>query len=134
MAEGIARELFPDLATYSSAGTLAVRGAPPTAAAIAATAEIGIDISELRAGGLRKSSNPLPDQIYVMTTDHRDRVVATFPGLAERVSLLDPNGEVADPYGHDLDVYRATRDQIVSAIEARARSWTAESEGNAAGR
>ncbi len=134
MAEGIARKLFPDLATYSSAGTVAVRGAQPTAAALAATAEIGIDISELRAGTLRKGSSPLPDHIYVMTTDHRDRVVAAFPGLAERVELLDPEGEVADPYGYDLAVYRATRDQIVSAIKARARSWIAEPDGDVADR
>ena len=123
MAEGIARERFPDLATYSSAGTVAVRGATPTTNAVSAAAEIGVDISELRAGPLRKGSDPLPDHIYVMTYHHLDRVVAAFPGLAERVQLLDPEGEVADPYGYDIEVYRATRDQIVAAIETRTREW-----------
>ena len=128
MAEGIARELFPELATYSSAGTMAVRGAPPTASAGAVTAEIGIDISALRAGALRKGSDPLPDHIYVMTTGHLDRVVAAFPGLAERVELLDPEGEIADPYGSDVDFYRTTRDQIIAAIEARSEEWITESQ------
>ena len=128
MAEGIARDRFPDLATYASAGTVAVRGAPPTASATAVTAEIGIDISALRAGALRKGSDPLPDHIYVMTTGHLDRVVAAFPGLAERVELIDPEGEVADPYGYDVDFYRATRDRIVAAIEARSREWITESQ------
>jgi protein-tyrosine-phosphatase len=125
MAEGIARDRFPDLATYSSAGTVAVRGSTPTTSAVSAAAEIGVDISELRAGSLRKGSDPLPDQIYVMTHHHLDRVVTTLPGLAERVQLLDPQGEIADPYGYDIDVYRATRDQIIAAIEARAPDWTA---------
>ncbi len=128
MAEGIARERFPDLATYSSAGTVTVRGANPTSSAIAAAAEIGIDISQLRAGPLRKGSDPLPDHIYVMTDQHLNRVVAAFPGLAERVELLDPQGEIADPYGYDIAVYRATRDQIVAAIEARAREWITDLE------
>jgi protein-tyrosine-phosphatase len=128
MAEGIARTRFPDLATYASAGTAAIRGSAPTATATAAAAEIGIDISGLRAGALRKGTDPLPDRIYVMTTGHLDRVVAAFPGLAERVELLDPEGEIADPYGFDIEVYRTTRDQIFCAIEARAREWRAESE------
>ena len=128
MTEGIARERFPDLATYSSAGTVIVRGANPTSSAIAAAAEIGIDISQLRAGPLRKGSDPLPDHIYVMTDQHLNRVVAAFPGLAERVELLDPQGEIADPYGYDIAVYRATRDQIVAAIEARAREWITDLE------
>jgi len=126
MAEGIARERFPDLATYSSAGMVAVRGATPTSSAVAAAAEIGIDISDLRAAPVRKGSNPLPDHIYVMTAGHLERVVAAFPGLAERVELLDPEGEVPDPYGYDLDSYRAARDQIERAIEARSREWTNE--------
>ena len=127
MAEGIARDRFADLATYASAGTVAIRGATPTPNAVAAAGEIGIDISALRAGALRRGSDPLPDHIYVMTTTHLDRVVAAFPGLAERVELLDPEGEVSDPYGYDMEVYRATRDQIVRALEARSRDWIAES-------
>jgi len=125
MAEGIARARFPDLATYASAGTAAVRGATPTATATAAAAEIGIDISPLRAVGLHEDIRPRPDRIYVMTTGHLDRVVAAFPGLTERVDLLDPEGEIADPYGFDIAVYRSTRDQIVDAIETRAREWRA---------
>lgn len=128
MAEGIARAGFPGLATYASAGTAAIRGSTPTAAATAAAAEIGIDISALRAASLRKGTDPLPDRIYVMTTGHLERVVAAFPELAERVELLDPDGEIADPYGHGIGVYRATRDQIVRAVEERAREWRAESE------
>jgi len=127
-AEGIARDRYPDLATYSSAGTIAIRGSAPSRPAIAAAAELGIDISDLRGSPLSKASRTLPDHVYVMTERHRERVLAALPGLAERVELLDPAGEIADPYGLDLDFYRQTRDQIARAIDARAVEWRRDSE------
>lgn len=102
---------------------MAVRGAAPTTPATAAANEIGVDISGLEATQLNKSFHPIPDHIYVMTSRHRVRVIAAFPGMADRVELLDRRGEVADPYGHDLEVYRAARDQIAAAIDARAQEW-----------
>jgi protein-tyrosine phosphatase len=129
MAEGIARERYPDLATFSSAGTRAVRGSAPTGFATTVTKELGIDIAGLRASSLRKAITPTPDHIYVMTERHRSRVVADHPGLAGRVELLDPSGDVADPYGLDADFYRATRDKIAAAIDYRARHWRQEQSG-----
>lgn len=126
MAEGIARAGHGDKATFSSAGTIAVRGSAPTTPATTAAAELEVDITELRATQLNKSFAPIPDHIYVMTNRHRDRVISAFPGLADRVELLDPNGEVPDPYGYDLDVYRSARDQIAAAIDYRARDWARE--------
>lgn len=123
MAEGIARDRYPELATYSSAGTMAIRGSAPTGAAIDAAAESGVDIAELRGLSLSSATDPLPDRIYVMTRRHRDRVANALPGLEERIELLDAAGEIADPYGLDLDFYRATRDQIAAAIDVRAKEW-----------
>ena len=123
MAEGIARDRYPELATYASAGTMAVRGSAPTTSAASATGEFGIDIGNLRASALSKAFTPLPDHIYVMTERHRARVAADFPGLADRVELLDPGGEIADPYGLDEEFYRRTRDQIAAAIDLRAEEW-----------
>ncbi|MCP3977057.1 MAG: hypothetical protein GY720_21425 [bacterium] len=124
MAEGIARARYGDRATFSGAGTIAVRGSVPTTPATTASDEIGVDIRDLRATQLNKSFSPLPDHIYVMTNRHRERVISAFPGFADRVELLDPNGDVPDPYGYDIDVYRAARDQIAAAIDARAKEWT----------
>lgn len=119
MAEGIARARYPDFASYTSAGTYAMRGSTPSENAVAAAAELGADISRLRGRSLRKASKPLPDRIFVMTERHRDRVVAMYPGLADRVALLDVRGDIADPYGLDLEFYRQTRDRIAAAIDAR---------------
>jgi len=123
MAEGIARARYGDRATFASAGTMAVRGSPPTEAAVVAAGEFGVDINTIRAAGLAKSTDPLPDKIYVMTARHVAAVQRAIPGLAERVELLDPEGDIADPYGFDLDFYRGTRDQIAAAIDRRAAEW-----------
>jgi len=123
MAEGIARSRYADLATFSSAGTAALHRSGPTSPATKAAAEIGADISGLRATSLRRGADPVPDHIYVMTERHRSRVIATHPALAERVELLDPEGDIADPYGLDIDFYRATRDRIAAAIDRRAPDW-----------
>lgn len=123
MAEGIARDRYGHLATFASAGTYAVRGSAPTEAATTAAREVGAEISEIRGVSLARGTDPLPDRIYVMTERQRQKVNAALPGLADRVELLDPAGEVADPYGLDIGVYRRTRDQISAAIDARAREW-----------
>lgn len=124
MAEGIARHGYPDLATYGSAGTMAVTDSPPTDAAHLAAGEIGVDISGLRGHAVTEATDPLPDHIYVMTERHLDNVKDALPHVADRVELLDPDGEIADPYGFDIDFYRQTRDQIVAAIDRRSAEWT----------
>lgn len=126
MAEGIARARHPELATYDSAGTMAVRGSTPTSAATSVAGELGIDIGNLRATSLSKAFTPIPDHIYVMTERHRSKVAASHPGLADRVELLDPQGDIADPYGLDTDFYRRTRDKIAAAIDVRAQEWREE--------
>jgi protein-tyrosine-phosphatase len=128
MAEGIARARYPDLATYDSAGTMAVRGSAPTSLATSAAGELGIDIGSLRAGSLHNAFTPIPDRIYVMTERHRTKVVADHPGLADRVELLDAAGDIADPYGRDIAFYRYTRDKISAAIDLRAQEWRNELE------
>jgi len=123
MAEGIARANHSELATYGSAGTMAVRGSAPTDPATCVVGELGIDIGNLRATSLRRALTPIPDRIYVMTERHRAKVAAGHSDLADRVELLDPAGEIADPYGLDEEFYRKTRDKIVAAIDLRAEEW-----------
>ena len=123
MAEGIARDRYGNIATFASAGTIAMRGSQPTDHAVTAAEEVGADIGDLRASSLTRSTDPLPDKIYVMTARHVADVQRALPGLADRVQLLDPDGDIADPYGFDADFYRTTRDQIIVAIERRAAEW-----------
>lgn len=118
MAEAIARDLFGGAdRIYESAGVLAVTGAPATATASVACREIDVDMASHAARQFDADMAEGVDRIVVMTVDHRDRVIQLARGLADRVVLLRRDGaDVEDPYGYDLDVYRATRDEIAAAL------------------
>jgi len=118
MAEAIARDLFGDGdRVYESAGVLAVIGAPATVTASVACREIDVDMAGHAARQFGTDVAEGVDRIVVMTADHRDRVIQLAPGIADRVVLLRSDGaDVEDPYGYDVDVYRATRDEIAAAL------------------
>ena len=127
MAEAIARDRVGEGAAveFSSAGLYSLDGAPASPNAIAAAAEIGVDAADHRARPITRKMAEGADVIYVMTSAHRDALLAMEPELEETVELLDPDGrDITDPYGSDLDTYRAARDHIVEAIEARLEDWT----------
>ena len=47
-----------------------------------------------------------------------------YEELAERVELLRPDGgDIADPFGGDLEVYRTAREEIAASVRARATEW-----------
>lgn len=118
MAEAIARDFFgEDGVVFESAGVRAVVDAPATPTAAVACREIDVDLAGHRARQLDEEMAESADRIVVMTGDHRNRVLRIAPGVADRLVLLRPDGmDVEDPYGFDLDVYRATRDEIADAL------------------
>jgi protein-tyrosine-phosphatase len=112
MAEAFARHA--GIAT-ASAGTDTVTGWQPTAEAVTVMDESGIDIRHHRATPIDRLDIDDQDTVWVMTETHRSDLA--HRGIASE--LLDPDGEIRDPYGHDLDTYRAVRDQIRAAVESR---------------
>ena len=123
MAEVIAAARAPDV-DVTSAGLDVLPGMPATPAAVSAVAERGLDLTGHQAAPVSARLSPTPDLVYVMTDEHRGRLIERHPELADRTALLDPSGiDVADPYGRSDDVYAETRDQITAAIEARAPGW-----------
>lgn len=113
MAEGYARAMYPDL-DVSSAGIHPVTGSAPTPAAQHVMLDEGIDIGDIRSG-------PVPvraQTAYCMTRHHLEWVRASRPDIDAH--LLRPDGgEIADPYGYDVDVYVAIRDEIKAALVER---------------
>jgi len=127
MAEAIARSRAQGDSgpTFDSAGLYSLIGAPAQPNAIEAASEIGVDLTPHRARSITREMAEGADAIYVMTSSHRDALLAMEPDLAEKVELLDPDGrDIADPYGRDIEAYRRARDQIVEAIESRLGAWT----------
>ena len=58
--------------------------------------------------------------IFTMTNNHRDAILRQWPHLANSVHVLRvDNGDIADPIGGSLDVYRACAKQIESELEQR---------------
>jgi protein-tyrosine phosphatase len=123
-AEAIARDRIGEGIEFGSAGLRAFPGAPASPNGVIAAAEIGVDLAGHRAMSLTPEVAASADSIYVMTRSQRREVSARFPEVADRVALLDPDGgDVADPYGRDLEAYRRSRDHIVAAIEQRRDEW-----------
>lgn len=97
-----------------------------TPAAAQVLAEIGLDGTAHRSSPATAETLKEATAIYAMTPDHAVELLARWPALEGRVELLDETGRsIEDPFGREIDRYRETRDEIVSAIRARVDQWEA---------
>jgi protein-tyrosine phosphatase len=109
---------------FESAGLYALDDAPATPHAVQVGAERGADLSGHRARPITRAMAEQADRIYVMTRSQVEALDHMGADLGGKVGLLDPAGEdIADPYGGDLEAYRAVCERIVAAVEARAGEW-----------
>lgn len=97
----------------ASAGLSAVTGSPASASAVTVAREFGLDLSRHCARRLTEELLDGADLVLVMTGWHKARVLERRPHLAGKVYLVKefaggPAEDVADPFGGDLAVYRAT--------------------------
>src|ERR1035438_458764 len=126
MAEGIFRQATQGRGEYHvlSAGLGAVEGAPPSAYAVQAAQELGINISALRSRMLTAELVGQADYIFGMTHSHIDTVMALYPQAAEKTFLLREFDEtlhsfekdISDPIGGSYEVYLNCRDQLEQGI------------------
>lgn len=117
LAEVAAAERFGDAnVTVVSAGTVAVAGQPATALMRQVATEHGLDLSGHEATPLRIAAQP--DLIFGMEQEHLIAARHAFPELPPgRIRLLDHPHAIADPYGLDIQDYRASAAQVVGAVE-----------------
>lgn len=80
-----------------------------------AAAEIDLDLSAHRSTPVGAEAVRAASQVFVMERSHADWLSART-GTSGR---LLGEGDIADPYGQDLDAYRSARDTIVAAIQIR---------------
>lgn len=136
LAEALARDLCArelDVAVddvlacglaFASAGTGTLDGMPASDGSLAAAAEIGLDLSAHQSRMVDRATIERADRVYCLAASHARAVLAKMPSAKDKVALLRPDGhDIADPYGGDLDEYRATREQIATAIRARLAEW-----------
>jgi arsenate reductase len=115
MAEGLARSLFAGRALVTSAGSMPARVHPQ---AIAALAEVGIDISQQSSKSVAAIDLT---HIDVVITLCADEVCPVVPRAAfERLHwpLVDPAGAIPS---ESAARFRATRDELQRRLEAFGR-------------
>ena len=115
----------------SSAGTGAWEGAPASEAAYLVGLEQGLDLSPHRARLLTPEVATSAGLLLTMARHHRSRVLELVPDarvhlLGEFAGRRGAEAEVADPYGADLEMYRSTRDELASMMDAVAARIAAE--------
>ncbi len=117
MAEALCRKILKEQnktdIRCGSAGLAAMDGEPVSDNAAAACAEVGLDISRHRAHTLSPMEAEMADVFFAMTPSHG--YVLRRAGVPhEKVYVAAP--EIPDPFGGDLQTYRACRDALETAI------------------
>src|SRR6266481_7086455 len=104
MAEGILRYALHGRGDFRviSAGLGALEGQPPSAYAIQAVKELGIDISGQRSRMLTPELVQQADYIFGMTHSHIDTVMMLYPFTAEKTFLLREFDETLDTFEKDI--------------------------------
>ncbi len=120
MAEAFVRTLAGDAFEAFSAGT-APRDVHPLA--IAAMAELGIDIAEQRPKSVQEFMGKARFEFLITVCDRAEKECPMFPGVGAREywPLEDPEKTDGSPEER-LAAFRDVRD----AIEARVRRWLVE--------
>lgn len=121
MAEAVLRRLLDEGGRQdilvASAGTAAIDGAPASEGAYLVALEQGLDLSGHRARLLTPTLVEASDLVLTMSRGHIARV-EQLGGSRQAVLLGDYAGvsgagaEVRDPYGSDVEQYRATLAQL----------------------
>jgi glycine hydroxymethyltransferase len=126
MAEGLFRHAIKGRTDYRvlSAGVGAIDGQPPSAHAVRALKELGIDISRQHSRMLTADLVQQADYIFGMTHSHVDSINLLYPQAAEKTFLLREFDEtlevfekdISDPIGGTFETYQYCRDQIEQGI------------------
>lgn len=135
MAEGILKSYLreEDNILVLSGAISTTEGMPPSENAVTAMAELDIDISAHRSANINADVLSEADLVLTMTQAHKQAIVHYFGDdfelktqpLLEYVGI---GGDVADPYGGSLEVYRNCRDQLKEAISLLYEKETADNE------
>lgn len=123
MAEGILKKLFKERGvegiTVASAGLYALLFSPASENAVKAAGEEGVSLYGHKATSLTKEMVENADKILCMTKGHKETLLSLFPN-APVLTLKEAAGEkgdISDPFGGDLSVYRACYFEMEQCIQ-----------------
>ncbi|HRX18118.1 MAG TPA: low molecular weight protein arginine phosphatase [Gemmatimonadales bacterium] len=117
----LAERPAPGEVRVGSAGTGAWDGAPASEGSYLVALERGLDLSTHRARMLTTQLVREADLILTMTTAHSHRVI-DMGGAGKTHTLAawagEDGGDIPDPFGGDVERYRAVADQMAPLIAA----------------
>lgn len=99
-----------------SAGIFAADGEPATDEAIEVMRDFGIDLSGHRSKRITAELADASDLILTMTAEQK-RMFGENRKVHTLSEYAGSEGDIADPYGGGIDVYRKTAEQILKAEE-----------------
>ena len=114
----MAQAIFNNLADTErveaeSFGISTASGLPVSEKSVLACREIGIDLGEMSSTAVSDVELGKYERFYCMSASHARVLFAYFGVPSEKLSVLN----VSDPYGGDLEVYRACRDEIYNSVK-----------------
>jgi protein-tyrosine-phosphatase len=142
LAEAIARKISIERGLHDvealSAGTSAHDGSPASDGALLVAMERGMDLSAHRAQTLSRDLVRDADLVLAMGPHHLERIEALGGGghaylLSDYASHGASARPISDPIGAELEVYRATADELDAEIRRAFDRLTAERSSGAAG-
>ena len=128
MAAGLAKMLLAEMhgcrvgelrsrgIEVASAGVCARNGGRATSEAVQAAKALGADIARHRSSALAAETVESADAVFCMTAGHAATVRRAVPSADEKIKPLDTDGDIPDPIGGGLEIYRRTAERIVVAL------------------
>ncbi len=121
MAEAIAKQHAQEM-NIKSAGVFAADGSPASTNTVEVLTEKGITIDH-SAKLLTKELVDWANYIFTMTHSHKQLVMKQFPDSLPKVYTLkefslNQLGDVVDPFGGPIEVYRETYQELNESIQA----------------
>ncbi|HEY2910439.1 MAG TPA: Sua5/YciO/YrdC/YwlC family protein [Gemmataceae bacterium] len=135
LAEGLARKMLSDRfgcpalelpargIWVLSAGVSAYGGAPASPESVDVAAEFGADLLSHRSRPVNPQLLAAADDVIAMTRGHALALAAGFPGIGPPPRLLCGDGDLDDPIGASLDVYRECARTITNQLERFLTEW-----------
>jgi protein-tyrosine phosphatase len=101
-----------------SAGISATPGSRAAAEAMETMQERGLDLGLHESQPLSERLVRFADVVITMTRSHREAILEHFPDAVPRIHLISRGrGDVSDPIGGPLDLYRHCADQLDAYLE-----------------
>jgi L-threonylcarbamoyladenylate synthase len=133
MAEALARRLLAEAngvpeaelerkgINVASAGAYATPGSRATPQAVDALKALGTDLSSHRSRQLTPELIHQADVIYAMGRGHAMAITTMVPSAKRKAFTLDPAGDIEDPIGGNVELYKTLAGDLRRLIEARLR-------------